>query len=359
MSIRPPRPARRFALATGALAAVAVVAAAYTAALRRAERRLARASEVIATRFGTLEYAVRGQGPPILMVHGTGGGFDQGLSFGAGLRQRGYQIIAPSRFGYLRSDYPAVPSSANQADTFVALLDHLGIDRLPVVGGSAGALSAVAFALRHPERCSLLILLVPAANVSGRDPVEMTALQQLLVERVLGSDFAYWSARTVAPKRLIGTLLATDPALLDRVEPGERARAYRILDEMLPVSARVRGIRNDARRASAPGAVAYRDIAVPTLIVSVEDDRFGTAATARYLAATIRDSRLVILLRGGHIWLGADDAVAEHVVRFISEQGAEPRLHSPRQSAAPMTDRSWPLAPILRQSPSDPTTRRD
>ncbi|UZK69677.1 alpha/beta hydrolase [Sphingomonas sp. S1-29] len=304
MSIRPPRPAHRFALA----------------------------SEVIAIEFGTLEYAVRGEGPPILMVHGTGGGFDQGLSFGAGLRRHGYQIIAPSRFGYLRSDYPAAPSSANQADAFVALLDHLGIDRLPVVGGSAGALSAVAFALRHPERCSLLILLVPAANVSGRDPVEMTALQKLLVERVLGSDFAYWSARTVAPKRLIGTLLATDPALLDRVEPGERACAYRILDEMLPVSARVRGVRNDARLASAPGALAYRDIAVPTLIVSVEDDRFGTAATARYLAATIRDARLVILPRGGHIWLGADDAVAEHIARFISEPGADAPPRSPQRA---------------------------
>lgn len=334
MSIGPPRPHRGFALATTALAlaAAAIVAAGYTAALRRADRRLAGASEVIATRFGALEYAVRGEGPPILMIHGTGGGFDQGLSFGAALRRRGYRIVAPSRFGYLRSAYPAAPSSANQADAFVALLDHLGIDRLPVAGGSAGALSAVQFALRHPERCSLLILLVPAANVSGRDPVEMTALQQLLVARVLGSDFAYWGARTLAPKLLIGTLLATAPALLDRVDPGERARAYRILDEMLPVSARVRGIANDARLASAPGPVAYRDIVVPTLIVSVEDDRFGTAATARQLAATIRGARLVMVRRGGHIWLGADAAVAAQIARFLSDHGAEPGRRSPPQA---------------------------
>lgn len=38
-------------------------------------------SRVIDTSFGPLEYAQRGDGPPFLMIHGTGGGFDQGLTF--------------------------------------------------------------------------------------------------------------------------------------------------------------------------------------------------------------------------------------------------------------------------------------
>ena len=105
------------------------------------------------------------------MIHGTGGGFDQGLRFAAALGQRGHRIISPSRFGYLRSDFPVDPSLANQADAFVALLDHLNINRLSVIGGSAGALSATAFALRHPDRCAALVLLVPAAIVDGSDPV--------------------------------------------------------------------------------------------------------------------------------------------------------------------------------------------
>jgi 2-hydroxy-6-oxonona-2,4-dienedioate hydrolase len=125
------------------------------------------------------------------MIHGTGGGFDQGLGFASALEQHGYHIVAPSRFGYLRSDFPVDPSLANEADAFVALLDHLGVDRLPVIGGSAGALSASAFALRHPDRCTALILLVPAANVSGTDPVEMSGLQQKAVRALLNSDFLY------------------------------------------------------------------------------------------------------------------------------------------------------------------------
>ena len=348
MSAKFSSPFGRRALATIAggivLAAAVATALSFSAAQRRSERRLAGASQVIATRFGALEYAVKGDGPPVMMIHGTGGGFDQGLSFGEGLMRRGYRIVAPSRFGYLRSDFPADPSSENQADALVALLDHLGIDRLPVAGGSAGALSAVQFALRHPDRCSLLILLVPAANVSGRDPVEMTATQKFLVERVLGSDFFYWAVRQAAPKQLVGNLLATDPELLDTAGASERARAYRILDEMMPVSARSRGLLNDARLAGAPHPVDYRGIKVPTLILSVEDDRFGTAATARYLAATIPDATLVMIERGGHIWLGSDDEVSDHVARFIRTRLVRPALPAP--GAAP--NRSSSRAPATR-----------
>lgn len=163
-------------------------------AINAAEQRVSRRSSTLRTAFGELEYVVAGSGSPLLMIHGTGGGFDQGLSFASAIRQRGHRIISPSRYGYLRNDFSDDPSLANQADAFVTLLDHLGIDRLPAIGGSAGALSAVAFALRHPDRCSGLILLVPAANVDGGDPVQMSALQSRSVRALLNSDFIYWSA---------------------------------------------------------------------------------------------------------------------------------------------------------------------
>jgi 2-hydroxy-6-oxonona-2,4-dienedioate hydrolase len=206
-------------------------------AVGAADRRVAGRSSTIATRFGALEYAIAGSSSPLLMIHGTGGGFDQGLRFAEALKRLGHRIIAPSRFGYLRSSFPADPSLANQADSLAALLDHLAIDRLAVAGGSAGALSATAFALRHPNRCSALVLLVPAANVDGSDPVEMNALQETAVRTLLTSDFAYWSALNTLPETLIGTLLATDPALLAKVSQGERARAFAILSDIMPIRA--------------------------------------------------------------------------------------------------------------------------
>lgn len=252
------------------------------------------------------------------MIHGTGGGFDQGLGFAAALRQRGHLIIAPSRFGYLRSDFPIEPSLANQADAFVTLLDHLRIDRLPVIGGSAGALSATAFALRHPDRCEALILLVPAANVDGSDPVEMSAVQQTVIRATLNSDFLYWSALEAAPERLIGTLLATDPGLLSKVSPSERRRAFAIASDIMPIHARAKGMLNDAEQAGHPAKMDYSRLTMPLLLISAEDDRFGTAATARKIAAMVPRSELIILPDGGHIWLGHDKEVAERMHDFIN-----------------------------------------
>jgi pimeloyl-ACP methyl ester carboxylesterase len=114
-------------------------------------------------------------------------------------------------------------------------------------------------------------------------------------------------------------LLATDPELLLRVAPEERRRAYRILEELMPISARSRGMLNDARLAGSPARVDFSRISVPTLIISVEDDRFGTAATARHIAAAVSGARLIIFPTGGHIWLDHDRAVAEEVGSFVDQ----------------------------------------
>jgi 2-hydroxy-6-oxonona-2,4-dienedioate hydrolase len=216
-----------------ALAGGGYAAGAYRATMAGAEARIARRSSVIGTKAGALEYAVAGNGPPLMMIHGTGGGFDQGLLFAHRLRETGFRIVAPSRFGYLQSAFPDDASPAHQADVLVELLDGLGIERLPVVGGSAGALTAAEIALRHPGRCSHLVLLVPAANLTGRDPVEFTAVQQAAVDLVLGSDVAFWALSSLAPGQMIRTLLATDPALLPQVSPDERRRAALILPLVL------------------------------------------------------------------------------------------------------------------------------
>lgn len=297
----------------------AVGAKAYTDAVRAAEARLLGRSAVVATSQGRLEYAIAGSGNPILMIHGTGGGFDQGLIFTEGLVPHGFQVIAPSRFGYLRSGFPQDPSSERQADTFVELLDRLGIARVAVAGGSAGALSAAQFALRHPDRCSALILIVPAANVHGEDPVEMTRIQEYAVRRLTTSNFLFWAASRVARERMIGTLLATDPALVRDASASERARVDRILQEIMPVERRSRGMLNDARLAGHPARMDFSRIGVPTLVISAEDDRFGTAETARDIAAAVPNARLLLFREGGHILVGHDQHLWSAVANFVRE----------------------------------------
>lgn len=298
-------------------AAAFVLGRAYMRDIREAERRIAGRSEVVGTSFGQVEYAMAGTGREVLMIHGTGGGFDQGQTFTEALVRHGFRVIAPSRFGYLRSDFPDDPSSERQADALAALLDRLGIGRVPVAGGSAGALSAVQFALRHPSRCAALVLIVPAANVRGADPVAMTPLQEFLVRRMTSSDMLFWAGAKFLRDDMIGTLLATDPALVAKATGPERQRVNRILDEILPVSARSRGMLNDAKLAARPARVDFSKVMVPTLVISVEDDRFGTATTARHIAASVPRARLVIYPSGGHVWVGQDEQLWSEVSRFL------------------------------------------
>jgi len=299
--------------------ALAWVWAAFSHDIQEARRRIQGRSEVMATSFGQLEYALAGQGPALLMIHGTGGGFDQGLTFTEGLVRRGYRVIAPSRFGYLRSDFPDDPSSERQADAFAELLDRLGMDRVPVAGGSAGALSAVQFALRHPQRCSALVLVVPAANVRGTDPVEMTRLQQFMVRQMTTSDLLFWAGIQLRRDDMVTTLLATDAAVVHGAVKAEQQRVERILQEILPVSLRSRGMQNDARLAGRPARIDFTKITVPTLVISADDDRFGTASTARDIAAAIPGARLVIYPSGGHVWVGHDEEVWGEVARFVAQ----------------------------------------
>jgi 2-hydroxy-6-oxonona-2,4-dienedioate hydrolase len=317
-----PRKRRRSRIAWGfALAAMliggAAVAKAYRADRLSALERITGKSLLIQTRHGSVEYAEAGSGPPLLMIHGTGGGFDQGLAFSQATIKQGIRVIAPSRFGYLRSSWPTQPSSENQADAFVDLLDHLKLDKVVVAGGSAGALSAVQFALRHPERTSGLILIVPAANVEGHDPNEMNPTQEWLVRRLMTSDFLFWAAKEVMGKQMIGLLLATDADLLARATPAERRRAYEILDQILPISRRWRGMLNDAKLAGHPARVDFRQLRVPLLLLSADDDRFNTGPTARAIARQVPGSQLIIYPTGGHIFLGRQEDSAMNTARFI------------------------------------------
>jgi len=61
-------------------------------------------STVVATPFGPIEYREAGSGVPFPAVHGSGGGYDQGMAFAAPLAHPGFRVIATSRFGYLRRD---------------------------------------------------------------------------------------------------------------------------------------------------------------------------------------------------------------------------------------------------------------
>jgi pimeloyl-ACP methyl ester carboxylesterase len=79
---------------------------------------------------------------------------------------------------------------------------------------------------------------------------------------------------------------------------------------------------NDAKLAGQPARIDLSKISVPTLVISVEDDRFGTAATARDIAAAVPGAKMVVYPTGGHVWVGREDALWDEVARFLKEPAA-------------------------------------
>ncbi len=225
---------------------------------------------MISTRCGPIEYEEAGQGVPLLMIHGSGGGHDQGMLFARDFAAQGIRVIAPSRFGYLGTPLPADASPPAQADAHACLLDALGIQRAAVLGASAGALSAMQMAIRHPDRISALILLVPLAyrptsptHATDTPPSE---LAQTLLMSLIGSDFVYWSAMHVARNQVVARVLATPPALVAAASPVEQARVNAMIDSILPVSARADGLRNETKIALHLEPYALEAIRAPTLL---------------------------------------------------------------------------------------------
>ena len=298
------------------LVLVSAVWLAYQHDLRRERLRVAEGSQVIATRCGPIEFAAAGRGPAVLLVHGAGGGFDQGLGIARELAAHGYRAIAMSRFGYLRTPLPADASPAAQADAHACLLDALGIERAAIVGVSAGAPSSMQFALRHPQRTTGLALLVPLAYAPRPEP-ELSSSARFMYTQAIKSDFLYWAALRAAPAVVVRTILATPPEVFDAAHAREQARAREVMRNILPVSARQAGLLNDAAVAAALARYPLERIAAPALVVSLKDDLYGTYESARYTAVQISGARFVGFESGGHAWLGHHDEIMAQLFAFL------------------------------------------
>ena len=307
-----------FALFAAAVASVAIHSA-YRRDLAAGRSRLV-ASSVVVTPCGPIEYAVAGEGQPVLAVHGAGGGFDQGLMLGAPLVANGYRVIAMSRFGYLRTPLPSDASAAAQADAHACLLDALGSPRAGVIGASAGGPSALQLAIRHPERVDKLVLLVPAAFVprpQGEAPVRVPPGVASLFDTALRSDFVFWALLRTAPELMTRSLLGTPSAVVAAASPAERARVSEILNSILPVTPRRLGLLNDGEVTTHLVRYELERIGAPTLAISVADDLYGTYDVARYTAEQIPGARFLGFASGGHVLVGRQDAVTAELVAFL------------------------------------------
>lgn len=110
-----------------------------------------------------------GAGAPVLFIHGVGMDAAIWQPQIAAMQGR-FEVIAIDMLGHGAS--PLSPENAGLsdfADQAIRLLDHLGLDRVAVVGHSMGALVAQELALRAPSRVNSIVCL----NAVFRRPPEL------------------------------------------------------------------------------------------------------------------------------------------------------------------------------------------
>ena len=297
------------------LAGAAVTCNAYNRDLRSARESALSGGSLLQTSCGLVEYAEMGTGSPVLSIHGTGGGWDQGLFIARGLIDRGYRVIAPSRYGYLRTPMPDDASPQYEATTFACILDELGIERVAVIAASAGATPALQFALQYPERVSSLVLLVPA--VGGISPPDTVGtVPPFVMNHVLRSDFIFWAAMKAWPPLTL-KVVAVPQSLVPTLTPEGKRNLDQAIAGIFPVSLRHQGILYDATNQMSELPYELDRIEVPTLLVSAEDDLFNTLPNARAAAAAIPSSQLIEYKTGGHLLLDRDAHLWPAIVTFM------------------------------------------
>lgn len=316
---------KKFAIFIIVLVLAALVYSSYRHDIEVARIHSSSGSKIVGTPCGVIEYADIGTGPAILAIHGAGGGFDQSLDLARDFLGAGFRVVAPSRFGYLRTPLPADASPMAQADAHACLLDALNLQKVVVIAGSMGAPSAMQLCIRHPERCSALILLFPIAfapRPTNEPPPQPSAFAQFLMNTTLKSDFAFWAGFKLSRDTVMKTIGATPPADFRDAAPEEQARVLAVLRNIEPISQREEGLRNDAAVAPSVPRYGLEQIQAPTLVISAEDDLFGTFKGGRYTAEHIPGARFVGYSTGGHLLVGHGSDVRRELAGFLADHGS-------------------------------------
>jgi pimeloyl-ACP methyl ester carboxylesterase len=186
-------------------------------------------------------------------------------------------------------------ASSTQVDLALGLLDALRIERAILVGHSAGGRVAAEFALAHPERTAALVLVDPAIFIDESDGSPWTwirALMHLPQIDHLGPLFV----RNIANTGNDAIRLAWhDPTKVDDdVLAGYRKPLHaENWDRALWEMSRAAEISDLRER--------LREISIPTMIITGDDDRIVPAANSRKLGLEIPRSQFVLISSCGHV----------------------------------------------------------
>jgi pimeloyl-ACP methyl ester carboxylesterase len=238
-----------------------------------------------------IAYVVQGSGPAALLLHGFGA--DHVLNWARpgvidALTGAGRRVIVTDARGHGASDKPHDPDGYS-GDAMVrdakAVLDHLGVEQVDVVGYSMGSMVAARLVPEEPRTRALVLGGVGATVMPPRSGGR-------------------------APEAIATALLADDPASIESVA----GKAFREFADFTGADRQALAAlsRSDALRYS----VRFDAITVPTLVVAGADDRLIRSPSE--LADRLPSARSVTVA-GDHLGAPSDPAFSRALVEFLEE----------------------------------------
>jgi 2-succinyl-6-hydroxy-2,4-cyclohexadiene-1-carboxylate synthase len=237
-----------------------------------------------------LSYFVSGEGTPVTLLHG----FTQnGRSWMEVISRMpaGWMWIVPDLRGHGDTrTQPGVPCTMEACTRDLELLwDHLGIPRTHLVGYSMGGRLALHVAATRPERILSLLTIGAHAGLDqdareGRRQGD-EALAQRIEKEGLEAFVDHWSGLP-----LFAGLERRGPAFVAQV------RAERMTNHVAGLACSLRGMGAGVMEPLWDG---LSTVSFPSTFVAGQLDH-GYVTSARRLAATVPDGRVVVVPRAGH-----------------------------------------------------------
>ena len=284
---------------------------------------------MVSTPNGWVEVARAGSGPAVLLIHGTPGSWRQAVPLAEDLADA-FKVLLLSRPGYGRTHIRLGRTYEEQADLYATVLDSLGIDKVAIVGVSGGGPSSIAFASRHADRVSALVLACAVAPHilevprSMRVAARVPAVPQLVAPLVR----AFGRRRLTNPDRVRAELqksLTPDEYAHADADASITADLVRHALSHLEAPPGLSGMRNDLRqfeRAKRAG-VPTLAVSAPTLVVHGDADPVVGLDQARFHASAIPGAELITYEGAGHLFLMTRRKEASAAIReFLSARAS-------------------------------------
>lgn len=220
-----------------------------------------------------------------------------------------------------------------------AVVNALGLEQFPLLGISQGASVSIAYAARHPEKVSKLILYGGFAR--GRYQRDLTREEEDEAEMMINIIQIGWGKKNPAFRQLFTTLLMPE-ADKEKID---------WLNELAKISSTPE---NAASMERAFYHIDVRDqakkITAPTLILHARDEASVPFEEGRLLATLIPDARLVMLDSSNHILLEEEpawDRFLAEVHSFLGTGITESRVNAPQELFPELTPREREVLELI------------